>query len=138
MKITHSSSNIFNELARVQKRHHRGAASSDRRAERERAHEEHAATVEWRKEDRKANRPKPEKPEKPEKPAKPPTPSPEPVTPDSEQDDDLRTLAERYVAQYEKESGTTLSEQDRLQKVQEVYDFYSEPSRQGRLEQIVF
>lgn len=52
--------------------------------------------------------------------------------------DGVFALAERYVQQYEEKGGLTLSTEDRSAKVQEVYSFYSDPSRTGRLEKIVF
>ncbi|MCU0707761.1 MAG: hypothetical protein MUF23_05670, partial [Pirellula sp.] len=51
---------------------------------------------------------------------------------------ELMGLAARYVDQYLKQSGRTLSAEDREAKIENVYNFYSAPSRSGRLEQIVF
>jgi hypothetical protein len=51
---------------------------------------------------------------------------------------DARTLAERYVAQFEEQSGNQLSAEERTAKVNEVADFYDSPSRTGRLNKIVF
>jgi hypothetical protein len=54
------------------------------------------------------------------------------------QSSDARTLAERYVAQFEEQSGNKLSAEERTAKVNEVADFYDSPSRTGRLNKIVF
>lgn len=51
---------------------------------------------------------------------------------------DSQSLAERYVAQYETQSGHTLSADERSAKVKEVEQFYTEASRDGRLAKIVF
>jgi hypothetical protein len=63
-------------------------------------------------------------------PVSPPTPIQEPTG--------TRSLAERYVAQYEAQSGRTLTTEQRAAKVGEVEEFYSEPGRTGRLEKVVF
>lgn len=53
-------------------------------------------------------------------------------------DSTLLSLAERYVDQYQEQGGRSLSTEERSSLVQNVYSFYSEPERSGRLEQIVF
>ena len=70
------------------------------------------------------------------KPAEPSSPAPTTPT-QSPTSNDLRSLAERYVNQYETNAGKTLSSGDRQALVQNVYTFYSEPSRAGRLEKVV-
>jgi hypothetical protein len=70
-----------------------------------------------------------------------PTPAePTPVTgvKPSEGESSIKSLSARYVQQYEQQSGRTLSSSERSSLEQEVQEFYSEPSRSGRLEQIVF
>lgn len=54
------------------------------------------------------------------------------------QSPEARTLAERYVSQYEQQSGNTLSSEARTAKIQEVASFYDDPDRLGRLSKIVF
>ena len=56
-----------------------------------------------------------------------------PTTPGS----DPQTYAEKYVAIYEKNSGRTLTADQRAEKVQSVAAFYSDPSRSNRLETLV-
>ena len=51
---------------------------------------------------------------------------------------DLQGLAELYVQQLEDQGGRALTEESRQELVNEVYDFYSAPARQGRLQNIVF
>lgn len=63
-------------------------------------------------------------------PVSPPTP----VAPPSE----ARSLAERYVSQYEEQSGHQLSSDERTAKVKEVETFYESRTRTGRLEKVVF
>lgn len=58
-------------------------------------------------------------------------------SPPSSTGNNLQDLATRYVAQYEQYSGKTLSEADRKSKISEVYDFYSDPGRAGRLANVV-
>ena len=50
---------------------------------------------------------------------------------------DIQGLAERYVTLYQKQSGHTLSTDEYKAKVEEVKEFYSEPSRAGRLYTLV-
>lgn len=63
-----------------------------------------------------------------------PTTPPTPIRPSG----DVRSLASRYVSQYEAQSGRSLSEDERTARVSEVESFYSSSSRGGRLEKIVF
>lgn len=51
---------------------------------------------------------------------------------------DIKSLAQRYVDQYAALSGASLSTEQRASLVTEVANFYSDPSRAGRLETIVF
>jgi len=55
----------------------------------------------------------------------------------SKVDSDLFSLAGRYVENYEDKAGKTLSADQKKALVQEVYSFYSEPSRAGRLAAVV-
>lgn len=54
-----------------------------------------------------------------------------------EKKSDMLSLAARYVAAYEKNSGTDLSDEDEQARIAEVARFYSEPSRAGRLQTLV-
>ena len=54
------------------------------------------------------------------------------------QTSDLRSLAEQYVQQFENQAGRTLSSSERESRVNDVFEFYSAPGREGRLESIVF
>ena len=54
------------------------------------------------------------------------------------QSSDARTLAERYVSQFEEQSGNKLDPEERTAKVNEIANFYDSPSRSGRLSKIVF
>lgn len=68
----------------------------------------------------------------------PQTPSTQPAdTVQSKVDSDLFSLAGRYVENYEKQAGKTLSAEQKKALVQDVYTFYSEPSRTGRLAAVV-
>lgn len=49
----------------------------------------------------------------------------------------IKTLAQRYVAQYEKQGAKTLSDEERKNLVAEVESFYSDPSQTGRLKAFV-
>ena len=51
---------------------------------------------------------------------------------------DTHSLAQRYVEQFEKNAGVTLSSAEFQARVENVYNFYSDPSRSGRLAKIVF
>ena len=55
----------------------------------------------------------------------------------SKVDSDLFSLAGRYVDNYQKQAGKTLSSDQRTALVQDVYSFYSDPTRAGRLETLV-
>lgn len=50
----------------------------------------------------------------------------------------VHDLATRYVDQYIQKSGHTLSDDEKAAKVSEIESFYSDSSRAGRLEKIVF
>lgn len=50
---------------------------------------------------------------------------------------DLRSLASQYVDQYSKQTGRTLTSEQRSTLVDDVYSFYSDPSRAGRLKSLV-
>ncbi len=71
--------------------------------------------------------------------------SPDPVDtapvdqqPDVEDDTTLKSLAARYVALYEKNSGNSLSDTEEQELIEDVAEFYSETdSRQGRLATLV-
>ncbi|MCO6430479.1 MAG: hypothetical protein J5J00_06415 [Deltaproteobacteria bacterium] len=71
-------------------------------------------------------------------PKEPPAPSPAPPVSEPPAQTEARTLAERYVAQYEAQAGAILNEEQRAQKISEVEEFYEEAQRTGRLEKIVF
>lgn len=58
--------------------------------------------------------------------------------PASDQASAIDSLARKYVAQYEKNAGRSLTSSEREQRVQDVADFYSDPSRAGRLDKVVF
>ena len=64
--------------------------------------------------------------------------TPTPVTTTPQAPSEARSLAERYVAQYETQSGNTLTSEQRTAKVQEVESFYESQARSGRLDKIVF
>ena len=54
------------------------------------------------------------------------------------QETQLKTLATRYVEQYQRSADIKLSQEQFEQRIEEVYNFYSQSSRAGRLERIVF
>lgn len=60
------------------------------------------------------------------------------VTSDKSANANLHDLATQYVAQYQRNADTKLTDEEFKQRIEEVYQFYSQPSRAGRLEQIVF
>lgn len=66
----------------------------------------------------------------------PPEATTQPVGTPTPAPSESRTLAERYVAQYEAQSGNTLTAEQRTAKIADVEQFYD--LRQGRLEKIVF
>jgi hypothetical protein len=65
------------------------------------------------------------------------TPSTTPTPATSTGGKDIKSLAQRYVANYERDSGNTLSAEQRSALTAEVADFYDEPERAGRLERLV-
>lgn len=62
----------------------------------------------------------------------------ETVVADSNKVPDLKTLAQMYVQQYQKNADVKLSAEELDIRAEEVYQFYSQSSRAGRLEKIVF
>lgn len=60
------------------------------------------------------------------------------TTPESSEVQDLKSLALQYVQQYSKNADIKLSAEEVEVRAEEVYQFYSQSSRAGRLEKIVF
>lgn len=73
----------------------------------------------------------------PENPSTVPPVSVEPTTPVSSPTTAAGSYAERYVAIYEKNSGKALTTEERTAKINDVAQFYSDPSRATRLETLV-
>ena len=65
-----------------------------------------------------------------------PVPTP-PVTSPPPANQSLQDLASKYVAQYEQFSSRVLSDNDRKAMVTDVYNFYSQSSRAGRLASVI-